>query len=242
MNAALASSCKAQAEGLLAWWSLAGVDCAVCESPVNWLKPKLATTHSAPVHPALSAHGGLPANLDAFHDYLANAPDLPEAGWPGPRILPAGPAAARLMILVHAPDAAASERGAPFDSAGMRLVERMLKTIGLSLSECYIATLSIIAPAGGMIDAEALSTLTERMRHHISLVSPQSLLMLGDQANRALSPVNGLDVIKNLPFVNHSGGIVPTVAIAHPRLMLGQPLAKAGAWRALRELVRDWGQ
>lgn len=232
-------SVQAHIEGLLAWWALAGVDCAVTETPVNWLKPG----PSAPA-PAAStgAATGFPDTLADFQEYLATATDLPEAAWPGPRILPAGPSAPRVMIVVHAPDSGAAQAGAPLSPDGMRLLERITQAIGQELSQCYVASLSLVAPAGGLLDATMLDVLTARMRDHIGLVAPKSLLLLGDQVNRALNPTDGLDPSQNLPFVNHSGGIVPAAAIAHPRLMLGQPLAKAGAWRVLRELVKGWGQ
>lgn len=234
-----AHTTQGHVEGLMAWWALAGVDCAVAQTPVNWLKPRPA---SPPAVSPLAVQGALPDTLDAFHEYLARASDLPEASWPGPRILPTGPQSPRLMILTHAPDAAANTPGAPFEPEGMRLLSRMVKAIGLNLAECYVASLSIVAPAGGMIDAPVLEALSARMRHHIGLVAPKSLLLLGDQANRALSPTDDLAGSGNLPFVNHSAGIVPAAAIAHPRLMLGQPMAKMGAWRILQELVKGWGQ
>ncbi len=233
---------QAHIEGLLAWWALAGVDGAVSETPVNWLKPKPAALRPHAHHSAPSAQAGFPDTLDAFHGWLERAAYIPESAWPGPRILPMGPSAPRVMILVHAPDSGATQAGCPLAPDGMRLLERIMQAIGLHLPECYVASLSIVAPAGGMLDAASLDALTARMRHHIGLVAPKSLLLLGDQVNRALNPTGGLDSTQNLPFVNHSGGIVPAAAIAHPRLMLGQPLAKAGAWRILQELVKGWGQ
>lgn len=146
------------------------------------------------------------------------------------------------MIITHAPDAGSHNHGAPFDAEGMRLLGRMTRAIGLDVADCYRASLSLVAPAGGMLDPLVLEALLMRMRHHIGLVAPTALLLVGDQVNRALVPTDTLDVTKNLPFVNHLGGIVPTAAITHPRLMLAQPMAKAGAWRALRDLVKGWGQ
>lgn len=231
-------SARAHVDGLMAWWALAGLDSAIAESPANWLKLKQAVPHSAVT---TGRHVGFPETLEAFHDFLALSEDLPEAVWPGPRILPAGPAGARLMIITHAPDASGRVGDMPFDADGIHLLGRMIKTLGLSLPDCYVASLSLVSPAGSTIDPKTLEALATRMRHHIGIVAPASLLLLGDQANRALNPTSGLDVTKNLPFVNHSRGIVPAAAIAHPRLMLGQPMAKAGAWRMLRELVKGWG-
>lgn len=230
---------RAQLDGLMAWWTLAGVDSPVSENSVNWLKPKRTPS---PMALAPASPTGFPHTLDAFHDFLAHAADLPEAGWPGHRVLPAGSRAPRLMILTHAPDPKADGTGTPFDQQGMTLLSRMIRAIGLAPADCYWASLSLIAPASGMIDPPTLERLIARMRHHVGLVAPTSLLLVGDQVNRVLGPTDTLDVTKNLPFVNHSGGIVTAAAVAHPRLMLAQPMAKAGAWQALRDLVKGWGQ
>lgn len=230
---------KAQMESLLGWWTLAGVDSPVGGMPVNWMRPRQAVPRSNPVP---SSSTGFPDSLQAFHDFLAHADHLPEASWPGVRVMPCGPHKPRIMILAHAPDQGANTTGAPFDGPGMALLRRMLGSVGLDLADCYIASLSVLALPGGMADGAIVYPLVERMRHHIGLVEPTSLLILGDQASRAMAPTGGGDVAKNLPFVNHSRGIVPAAAIAHPRLLLGQAMAKAGAWQALRELVKGWGQ
>lgn len=232
---------KAQIESTFAWWALAGVESAVTDQPVNWLTPKQPSLRAAHMH-TLSGDAGFPDSLDDFHAYLAQAQTLPEGSWPGPRIMPSGPPSPRVMILAHAPDALATKDGAPFDASGMTLLTRMVRALGHEPTDCYFATLSLVAPSGGMIDGAVLESLVARMRHHIGLVAPKSLLLVGDQANRALCPTGGLDTSGNLLFVNHSGGMVPAVAIAHPRLMQGQPMAKAEAWRLLRELVKGWGQ
>ena len=43
-----------QVEGLLAWWTLAGVDQPVCEQPVDWMRPP-AVPHAAPEQPSSAA-------------------------------------------------------------------------------------------------------------------------------------------------------------------------------------------
>ncbi|MDQ4420646.1 uracil-DNA glycosylase [Sphingobium sp. DEHP117] len=238
---ARATPLKAQIESTLAWWALAGVESAITDQPVNWLTPKQPSPRAAQTR-VLPGDTGFPDRLDDFHAYLAQAQTLPEGSWPGPRIMPAGPPAPSLMILVHAPDALATKHGAPLEGAGMSLLARLLRAVGLEPTDCYFATLSLVTPPGGMIDGAVVESLVARMRHHIGLVAPKSLMLIGDQANRALRPTGGLDTSGNLLFVNHSGGMVPAVAIAHPRLMQGQPMAKAEAWRLLRELVKGWGQ
>src|SRR3546814_2457178 len=61
------------------------------------------------------------------------------------------------------------------------------------------------------------------MRTYVMLAAPRRLLLLGDRTIRALLPAadSGSRVF------NHDGGTLPVFATFHPRLLLGQPAAKA---------------
>ena len=231
---------SADVEGLIAWWALAGVDQPVCEDAVGWLRPAAAQAVANPA--PLPAQGGFPASLAAFHDWLASAPDLPENAWPGPRVLPQGAQNPRLMIIVEAPESDSAGPEALFGPDAARMVSRMAGAVGLRPDQCYLASLSLVAPPGRIVPPPVLAQLAERMRRHIGLVAPAALLLLGDQASRALVSTEGAETSENLPFVNHSGGILAAASVAHPRVMLGQPSAKAEAWRALQGLAWGWGQ
>jgi len=235
-------------DGLIGWWATAGVDCVVGEESVNWLKPpaprppRLDIAASTPgvataARPAQATAPLWPDTIDAFLAYLAQARDLPESRWPGQPFLPRGVThAPRLMILLPAPESHGTEEGAPMPAPAMHLLSNMLRAVGLSLEECHLATLSLTAPPGGLLDADIIAPLLRRMRHHIGLVAPKALLLVGDQTNRAFAPTSDLDGGNNLPFVNHGGGTVACASILHPRLILEQPSAKAGAWKSLRNL------
>ena len=235
---------REQLDGLLGWWSTAGVDCVVGEESFNWLRPppapaaRIATTASVAAAAAPPAPGpGWPDSMEAFATYLAHNRDLPESRWPGPRFLPTGPVEKpRLMVILPAPDAQRESDALPMGARAMRLLENMLRAAGLSLADCHIATLSLTAPPGGILHAELIAPLLRRMHHHIGLVAPQALLLVGDQTNRAFAPTNDVDENSNLPFLRHTDGIIACTSILHPRLILEQPPAKAGAWKSLRRL------
>lgn len=236
------ASARAHIDGLLSWWALAGVDDATGEEPVNWLRPQALAPAAQTISGVAARVRDFPDSHTEFHDYLASAPDLPESVWPGPRILPRGLLVPRLMIVVDAPDPAARADGDPLQPDAMRLLSRITAAIGVPLDQCYLASLSLVAPPGGLIAGPDLVKLTHRMRHHIALVAPRSMIVLGDQAGRALISTETSGDAKNLPFVNHRDGTVEAVSLVHPRLMLGQPSAKAEAWRLLRRLIERWGQ
>jgi DNA polymerase len=89
-----------------------------------------------------------------------------------------------------------------------------------------------------MVEATDIAQAADRMRTQIELARPQQLLLLGDRTARAFLPAAASGGLDHLPFFNHDGGTVPTLATFHPRLLLGQPAAKAECWRALQRLAR----
>ena len=238
MRGEIENSTQSAFAGLMAWWSLSGVDAAVAEEPRDWLRP---LPRSVPAHTAVAAPAAaFPATLDAFHDYLAHSPDITEARWPGRRVLPTGVPAPRLMIVVDVPDAEDGDGSALLRKDNRQLVDGMIRAMGIQSSDVYFGSLGLVRPAGGTIDPAALASLVARMRHHMALVAPKSVLLLGDRTSRALAPSDGVRPSRFLPSVNHDTGTVPGVATCHPGLMLHQPTAKAECWLMLQQLMESF--
>jgi DNA polymerase len=89
-----------------------------------------------------------------------------------------------------------------------------------------------------MLDTADLALVTDRMRTHVMVASPDRLLLLGDRTIRAFLPVQDNGTAGSLHFLNHDGGTVAAFASFHPRLLLGQPAAKAECWRTLQRLMQ----
>lgn len=237
----------------MAWWALAGVDTAVSERPVNWLRPVMPrdVPHSAPARatapafpssaPAseIPAPESLPGNLEEFQSWLAESKGLYEAGWAGSRVLPAGPANAPLMIIGDMPDPEDEETGTLLSGDAGRLLDAMLAAIGLDRDRTYLASLSLTRFPGGMFDEADGTALALRMRHHIHLAAPRRVLLLGERTSRFLLPTNGPGMQPGLRILNHQGGTVEAVVVPHPRLLLRQPEGKAQSWHALQYLIED---
>jgi DNA polymerase len=73
------------------------------------------------------------------------------------------------------------------------------------------------------------------MRHHITLVRPKRLLLLGDAPARALIG-QPLAIARGKV---HRIETVPAVATFHPRFLLARPADKALAWRDLLLLTDE---
>jgi uracil-DNA glycosylase len=224
----------------LAWWDMAGVDCATAEEPVNWLRPAPAVPLAPP--PSSPATVKKPGSLQEFTDWLARDSAQPERRWPGTPILPQGQAGSPLMVITDMPDPADMDAGTLLADRAGRLFDAMLSAVGLSRESVYIASLFCARPPGGMVEAADLNAAADRMRTHVSLAIPGRLLLLGDRTIRTFLPVQDRQGMESLHFFNHDGGTVPALATFHPRLLLGQPAAKAECWRTLQRLVEDMHQ
>jgi DNA polymerase len=221
----------------LAWWDMAGVDVATDEAPVNWLRPAAAGSSPPPIQPRPSANK--PTTLDEFKTWLRESPDQPERRWSGTAIMPQGQAKSPLMVITDMPDPADMDAGSLLAERAGRLFDAMLAAIGFSRDNIYLTSLFSSRPPGGMVEAADLSIAADRMRTHVFLAQPDRMLIMGDRTIRAFLPVQDKGGMDNLHFFNHDGGIVPAFATFHPRLLLGQPAAKAECWRTLQRLVEE---
>ena len=223
---------RAEAASLLGWWLDAGVDAAVSEQPRDWLKPSVA-----PVVAPAEAPGPtqLPETLEAFHAWLQAAQDLPLDQPGARRILPHGRAEAEVMLISEFPAREDASDGKPIGGAAWQLMVKMLAAIGIGEAAAYSASLACFHLPAAKLDAEALDRCAELMSHHIALVKPKRLLLLGDAPARALI---------GHPLASARGKVhriesVPAVATFHPRFLLARPADKALAWRDLLLLTDE---
>jgi DNA polymerase len=223
---------RAEAASLLGWWLDAGVDAAISEQPRDWLKPS-AVPVAATVESPAPTH--MPDTLDAFQAWLQAAPGLPLDQAGARRILPHGSAEAEVMLVSEFPAREDASDGRPIGGAAWHLMVKMLAAIGVSEAAAYSASLACFQLPTAKLDAEALERCAELMRHHIALVKPKRLLLLGDAPARALT---GQPLAAARGKVHRIEG-VRAVATFHPRYLLARPADKALAWRDLLLLTDE---
>lgn len=250
MRGSMQDNAALTADAYLAWWQLAGVDSAVAEAPVDWLRPAPAVVSGASAQAVQASAPALvpakPKDLSAFRLWLESDSAHAERRWPARAIYPSSAVEAPLMVITDMPDPADMAAGTLLTDRAGRLFDAMLAAIGLKRSDIYLASMFLVRPPGGMVEAADLAIAADRMRSHVALAAPGKLLLLGDRTIRTFLPVqdNGLPVQDNrrgdaLHFFNHDGGTVPALATFHPRLLLGQPAAKAECWRTLQRLIEE---
>lgn len=221
----------------LEWWRDAGVDMLVEDEPRDWLTRAAPPAEAAMASPAVAAPvvEQLPDTLDAFIQWrLGDA--APEAGWMSPRFTPTGPADAEWVLLTDMPEPEDGER--LLDGAPGRLLDRMLSAVGLSRESVYVLSLAVARPMTGRIPPEQEARLIELAHHHLSLLKPKKLLLLGQAASRVVPGTNGSDSADSIRAVNQFGAKTMVVATFHPRFLLERPVAKSEAWKHLLLMSR----
>lgn len=253
MERGYSSDWAAELASTLDWWAEAGVDSLVADAPREWLKPAPAPL-SGPGNDAPAADSGvprlrperapaetpqLPDQLFLFQEWLRASDALPYASPAAPRVCPVGDPAAGLMILTAMPSSEDCASGAFLSGAAGRLFDRMLAAIGRSRETIYLAGLSCLRPAGGRFDGAGAASCATIARHHVGLVRPAALLLLGDGCTRALlgmSAAQGRGRVHALTTPQGSFNAIVTLA---PDYLLTQPSAKAHAWADLQLLMES---
>jgi DNA polymerase len=232
----------AAAASLLAWWSEAGVDVALDESPRDWLKAP-AKAQSPAAHPlpppAQTGDEAPPGQLDLFQAWLATSAAIPYAAPAAPRVCPAGDSAAGLMVVTDMPSGEDCNAGLLISGEAGRLFDRMLAAIGRSRDTIYLAALSCLRSPDGRFNTDAARQCASLARHHAGLVMPRALLIFGDAASKALLGLPLVQARGRWHDLDTHAGPVKTLVTLPPAYLLAQPAAKAHAWADLQLLLQE---
>lgn len=226
------------AASALDWWVAAGVDVLVEEDPRDWLAAPAPTT--APMVQDTAPSDAIPADWTAFAAWRSG-PAAVEHRWPGQWVVASGPADARLLVLTDCPDRDDHAHGSLLAGDAGRLFDRMLAAIGLARGEVHLASVCAKRPTAGRIPAAEEAKLTALARHHVGIVAPRAVLVMGNAASRAILATDVAAARGRLHPFNHSDPETVVIASYHPRFLLEKPAAKAGAWADLRALKRLLG-
>lgn len=266
MERGYSSDLAAQFASTLDWWEQAGVDCLVDEDSRDWLKPvplppgpatrtlaggeagaAPAPTSVSPapgLRPAISPDRGgsggqepLPDQLPLLLDWFRTSDLLPYAAPGAPRICPSGDPATGLMILAAMPSGEDCASGTLVSGAAGRLFDRMLAAIGRSRDTAYLAGLSCLRPVGGRLDRVGAARCAEIALHHIALVEPKAVLLLGDACARALLGLGAAEARGRVHQIQAGGHAFSAIVTLSPDYLIAQPAAKALAWADLQLLM-----
>jgi uracil-DNA glycosylase family 4 len=150
---------------------------------------------------------------------------------------------ASVMCIGEAPGQEEDRRGLPFVGPSGKLLDRMLASIGLDRTTCYITNVvPWRPPANRKPTPDEVAVCMPFLSRHIELVDPQVLILLGGASAAAvLAKADGINRLRGRWFEFNSPGLprpIPALATFHPAYLLRTPEAKRDAWRDLLMVAR----
>lgn len=157
-----------------------------------------------------------------------------------------GNQAADWMIIGEAPGAEEDRRGEPFVGRAGKLLDEMLRAVGLQRDAVFIANILKCRPPNNRDPlADESSSCRAYLERQIELVSPQLILAVGRVAAQHLlgsdAPVGRL---RGQKHTLHDGQL-PVVVTYHPAYLLRSPTQKRKVWQDLcmaRQIMQQTNQ
>jgi uracil-DNA glycosylase family 4 len=147
------------------------------------------------------------------------------------------------MIIGEAPGAEEDRRGEPFVGRAGKLLDEMLRAVGLDRSSVFIANILKCRPPNNRDPhADEVASCRAYLERQIEMIKPRLILAVGRIAAQNLlhsdSPVGRMR--GRVHSLNN--GQVPVVVTYHPAYLLRSPSQKRKAWDDLclaRQIVKE---
>lgn len=153
-----------------------------------------------------------------------------------------GVADSEVMIIGEAPGATEDEYGIPFCGESGKLLDNMLKSIGLVRDKNYYITNTIFwrPPANRAPTIEEIEQCRPFVEKHIAIIKPKLLILVGSTAVTSLLG-NHLQISKiRQEYYQYKNNLldkpITTTAIFHPAYLLRQPMQKKTSWYDLLKI------
>ncbi len=141
---------------------------------------------------------------------------------------------ARVMFVGEAPGRDEDQEGLPFVGKSGKLLDLMLKAIGLDRTSVYIANVIPWRPPGNRTPTpQETQICLPFIQRQIELVDPDVLVCLGSPSSQAvLGLTDGIMKSRGRWLTYHTGRReIRAIATLHPAYLLRQPLQKRLVWR-----------
>lgn len=253
------------ARDLIEFYLDTGVDALVGEEPVDRFAaveappaPKPAPRAAAPViqeaAPATSAPARVApqapdeaamaaraaaksaATLDELRTILENFDGCALKATATRTVFADGNPQARVMLVGEAPGRDEDIEGLPFVGRSGKLLDQMLKAIGLDRTSVYIANIVPWRPPGNRTPTPQESAIClPFILRQIELADPDILVCLGGPSTQTLLGIkDGITKTRGRWFTFDTGKReIKAIATFHPAFLLRSPLQKRFAWRDL---------
>jgi len=141
---------------------------------------------------------------------------------------------AEVMLIGEAPGNQEDIEGNPFVGKSGQLLDKILETININRTNCYISNIIPWRPPGNRNPtAEEISMCLPFIKKHIELVNPKILLLVGSISSKSILNKNlGITKLRGEWHIYKEGNIeVPALPIFHPAYLLRRPNNKSYVMR-----------
>lgn len=144
-----------------------------------------------------------------------------------------GNPAADWMIVGEAPGAEEDRRGEPFVGRAGKLLDEMLRAVGLCRDAVFIANVLKCRPPRNRDPSKAeAAACRSYLEQQIAAVAPRLILVVGRIAAQELLGSNA--PVGRLRGSEHDFNGTPLIVTYHPAYLLRSPVQKAKAWEDLK--------
>jgi len=155
----------------------------------------------------------------------------------------AGNPASGLVFVGEGPGATEDETGQPFVGRAGQLLDRILASIGLDRTGCYIANIVKCRPPENRTPApDECAACRWILEEQIRIMAPAVLIALGAPAARALT--GSREGIGKLRGTLHDYRGIPVLATYHPAALLRTDALRRPVWddmKRLRDMMGEMG-
>lgn len=146
-----------------------------------------------------------------------------------------GDARARVVVVGEAPGADEDRTGRPFVGRSGKLLELLLRSVGLERERVYICNVIKCRPPGNRNpQPDEVEACSPYLLRQVELVSPQAIVAFGTFAAQTL--LGSTQSIGRLRGAVHRFHGVPLVPTYHPAALLRNPAWVRPAWEDLQRL------
>jgi DNA polymerase len=137
------------------------------------------------------------------------------------------------MIIGEAPGAEEDQQGEPFVGPSGKLLNNMLRALGLQREQVFISNILKCRPLDDRDPLPAeIAQCEPYLQRQIALVAPKVILAMGGVAAHSLLQVK--TPVTKLRGELHHYGETPLVVTYHPAYLLRKPSEKAKSWADLQ--------
>ena len=149
-----------------------------------------------------------------------------------------GDPSAKIMFMGIVPGADEDRKGLPFVGLGGQILSKMLASIDLDRSSCYMTNIVFWRPPGDREPTEnEIAVCVPFVERHIELVLPEIIVLLGGPASKALLGVKESINKIHGQFLKYSTkkmkNSILAVPLYHPNNLLSSPASKQDTWHDL---------